>query len=263
MRSAHEQRGDRHAGAPEDGCEVPLGGRAVDLDLVRPRARGRRTGSAARTGPTRSWTAGGARLEPEHRPRRLRARAGGPLPVLAAHVRRRDARRTASLRPRPHRRAAAPSGRRSRPGRRPAGSPEPRSHSVAGTTPMPTTTASQGSRRPSASSTSSTESPPWNTETVVDTAPARPPRGGVRRTSRRGRCRAPRPRARPAASTIVTSAPSDRAVAATSWPMNPAPTTTRCARRAQCRRAAARRPRRRAADERSRTRRCPRQPACA
>ena len=111
----------------------------------------------------------------------------------------------------------------------PSGSrPLPASQSAAGTTPIPTTTASQPSRRPSLE------------HQLLDFAVARARlEAGRRAGPRRPRCGAgPRTNARPprqgsrravpaAPRARVTSTPSRRAVAATSWPMNPAPTTTR------------------------------------
>ena len=106
-------------------------------------------------------------------------------------------------------------------------SPDPSSQSVAGRTPIPTTTTSAATMVPSPSSDAfhalvafearrrrrrSRRSTPWSR--------------GARRAHRRASVRGHAPSARAAPRGRVTSRPRPRHVAATSAPMNPAPTTT-------------------------------------
>ena len=117
----------------------------------------------------------------------------------------------------------APSTSTPRPSR-----PLPRSQRVAGCVPMPTTTrvavdaasvleldrARPRRRRAGA-------------RCAPRAAPRRPPRGAARANHPPSSSPSTAASGAAAASTIVTSAPARVAVAATSWPMNPAPTTTR------------------------------------
>ena len=224
-------------------------------------ARARRTGCAARTGPTRSWTAGMRRGSSPS----IALAASAPVRAAASQcslrtcvaqalveghrrvpgrvdVRQRRSGRPARRAPRP---AAArslaanpsPGSRRcrSRP-RRMAGADRPRARS-------PRPSSGRGIR-----------------ETVVESS-TRAPSSRCRSANQRPR---PSPSSAPsgaaAASTIVTSTPSARAVAATSCPMKPAPTTARRAPGAQRPAQGARRPRRCAGGERCRS---PAPPAAA
>ncbi len=115
--------------------------------------------------------------------------------------------------------------------------PLPASHSVLGSDPSPTTTASAAMREPSVSSTASTRSRPRIAATPVPRRRSTPwPRWSSAHHA---------PRTGPsgvmgvgAMSIIVTSRPSLRAVCATSQPMKPAPTTTRRGRRSSAARSA-------------------------
>ena len=225
-RAADGEAGDRDAAAGEDGFEVALVRVALDHRPRRRGGRGRRTGSAARTGRSRSSAAAacpGTRRASPWRPRRP-ARRRRPS-ARCGRGRRSGGRRGPRRRRRRRRRAArcAPRcrcGRPSRRGRCRAARP------VAGAVPTPTTTASQAIRLAAGE------------DQLLDPAVAR----GRPRASRRSAPARPRSRcssanqradlarrgsaraASSSASIIVTSTPSRRAVAATSWPMKPAPT---------------------------------------
>ena len=227
-RPASEQDGS-HAGVVEvgEGEVAPLRV-AVEHDR---RCAGRFSDQldphAVLIGPEPGGGLGRAR-QPQRRARDRRTAARRGLPVLAARgrpVRGSSGRATSPAANTPGS-AVAP---RASTGRPSGGSPQPASHAVSATAPIATSTVSASIARPSSRSSAST----------VPARPARTPamRAPVITSTRSARCRSAnqRPTSSPSTrhrgagsvSTIVTSTPSRRAVAATSSPMKPAPTIAR------------------------------------